>query len=65
MDTSHTDRLLPVADVCHQTTLSRAFIYDLVRRGEFPRPIKLSPNRVAWPQTAVANWIATKIDQAA
>jgi prophage regulatory protein len=49
--------LLPVAEVCRQTSRSRAFIYDLMNRGGFPKPIRLSPNRIAWPQSAVAKWI--------
>jgi prophage regulatory protein len=65
MNSTPFECLLPVAEVCRQTSLSRAFIYDLINRGGFPKPIRLSPNRIAWPQSAVAKWIATKIAEAA
>jgi prophage regulatory protein len=59
------DRLLPVAAVSAATSLSRAFLYDLVKDGKFPRPVKVSANRVAWLESAVAAWIAAKVADSA
>lgn len=60
-DYLQTERFLPVAAVTDRTSFSRAHIYEMVKAGSFPRPIKLSANRIAWPESAVAAWIAAKI----
>lgn len=62
--TPQTERLLPVKAVIDRTSLSRAFIYEAMKQGAFPKPIRLSPNRIAWPESAVTNWIAAKIGEA-
>lgn len=32
-------------------------------QGLFPRPIQISPNRIAWPEKAIDDWIASKIEE--
>lgn len=59
------ERLLSIAEVAARTTFSRAHIYDMVKHGRFAPPIRISANRVAWPESTVSGWIATKIAQAA
>jgi prophage regulatory protein len=59
------ERFLPVAAVIDRTSFSRATLYQMVHDGDFPRPIRISPNRVAWPESAVTAWIADKIAEAA
>jgi prophage regulatory protein len=39
------------------TGLSRSTIYDLMARGLFPRPVKLTEKAVAWPESAVRIWL--------
>ena len=63
--TTQPERLLPLKAVVDRTSLSRAFVYDLMKQGGFPKPIRLSTNRIAWPESAVAAWIAAKIGEAA
>lgn len=46
--------------VAARTGLSRATLYNLVDRGELPRPTRLSINRVAFPADAVEAWLAAK-----
>jgi prophage regulatory protein len=41
------------------TSLSRSSIYEGVRAGWFPKPLRLSPNRVAWVEAEVLGWIAS------
>jgi prophage regulatory protein len=55
-----TRRLIPPAVVTDRTSLSRTTIWRMVRRGEFPAPIQISPGRVAWSEAAVDAWIASK-----
>lgn len=42
------------------TGLSRSTIYDLMGRGEFPRPVKLSARIVAWPESRIDAWLAQR-----
>ena len=55
------ERLLPVTAVADRTSFSRAHIYEMVKREEFPRPIKISANRIAWPESVVSAWISAKM----
>jgi prophage regulatory protein len=47
------------------TGLSRSTIYDLMARGEFPRPVRLTPKAVAWPESAIARWLEERATEAA
>jgi len=42
------DTLLTVEEVAAQTRLSKPTIYKLVKRGDFPRQLRLCANKVAW-----------------
>ncbi|MDW4548411.1 AlpA family phage regulatory protein [Defluviimonas sp. D31] len=42
------------------TGLSRSALYELMYRGEFPRPVKLTARAVAWPESKVAEWLAQR-----
>jgi prophage regulatory protein len=48
--------------VLAKTGLSRSTIYLKISRGEFPAPVKLGQRAVGWPETAIAHWIAARID---
>lgn len=58
------DRLLKAPEVVARTTLSRAALYQAIAAGAFPRPVRLSANRVAWPESHVDAWIAAKVGAA-
>ena len=47
------------------TGLSRSTIYDLMTKGKFPRPIKLTGRVVGWPESAVAAWLSERAKVAA
>lgn len=47
-------------DVEALTGLARSTIYDMMSRGEFPRPVKITGKAVAWPESAVAAWLADR-----
>jgi prophage regulatory protein len=42
------------------TGLSRSTIYEMMDRGEFPRPIRIGRRAVAWPESAVLTWLAER-----
>jgi prophage regulatory protein len=37
-------------------SISRATAYRLMRSGAFPRPVRLSPGRVAWRLVDLERW---------
>ena len=45
------------------TGLSRSTIYDLMSRGDFPRPVKLTPRIVAWPESRIEDWLAQRAEE--
>ncbi len=42
------------------TGLSRSTIYDLMAKGAFPHPVRLTRKAVAWPESAVVDWLASR-----
>lgn len=42
------------------TGLSRSTIYDMMDRGDFPRPIRIGRRAVAWPESEVLAWLADR-----
>ncbi|MBN9454000.1 MAG: AlpA family phage regulatory protein [Bosea sp.] len=35
-------------------------LYDLIRNGRFPKPIKLSPRVSVWDSEQIQNWMAER-----
>ena len=54
-------RLIKLPEVKHQVALGRSAIYQKVRSGEFPAPIKLGARAVAWDSDAVNAWVESRI----
>ena len=46
--------------VCEVTGLSKATIYRLVNKGEFPARVKLSPRCVGWRVADVDAWLEAR-----
>lgn len=55
------NRLLKRLEVESKTGLSRASIYSAIRAGTFPASVAIGPNRVAWLEAEVDQWIAEKL----
>jgi prophage regulatory protein len=51
------DRLLKVREVMAKVQLSRQWIYKLMLKGEFPRPIKVGKMRARWRESDIERWI--------
>lgn len=58
------DRLLRLPDVEAVTGLKRSTLYLLMRRDEFPKCVQVTPRCVAWPESAVLQWVQDRISQA-
>lgn len=54
-------RLLRLPGVRDLTGLGTTKLYELVSEGKFPKPVKLTPRSVAWPEDEVAQWCAARI----
>lgn len=54
-------RLLRLPEVRRCVGLGRSAIYEMIKKREFPSPIKVGPRAVAWVSEEIANWIQTKI----
>lgn len=39
---------------------SRKHLLDMQRRGQFPKALQLSPNRIAWDEEAIRTWVASR-----
>ena len=50
-------QLLRKAWVLQFTSLSSATLARRVKDGSFPKPVQISPNRVAWRSVAVSEWL--------
>ncbi|WP_137702885.1 helix-turn-helix transcriptional regulator [Marimonas lutisalis] len=40
-----------------RTGLSRSTLYDWMKRGEFPQPVKLGTRLVAWRESDIDAWL--------
>ncbi len=54
------ERILRRPEVEARTGLSRSTIYDWMKRGEFPQPIKLGARLVAWRESDVNAWLEAR-----
>ncbi len=50
------DRLLSKAEVLQITGLSYPTIWAMMRRGEFPRSVEITLNRIAWHESDIISW---------
>lgn len=53
-------RLLRRREVEARTGLARSTLYAAIARGTFPRPVRIGRRAVAWPEEAIAQWIAQR-----
>ena len=54
------DRLLSWPELQRTIGLSRPMIWRLRQEDNFPAPLKLSTNRVAWRASEVQRWIESR-----
>ena len=54
------ERLLRRPEVEGRTGLSRSTLYDWMKRGEFPQPVKLGARIVAWRESDVTEWLESR-----
>mgnify|MGYP001454397766 CR=1 FL=1 len=58
--TQPVDRLIYWPEVANIVPLSRVSVWKLRQSGDFPRPVKLTANRIAWRLSEVMEWVRTR-----
>lgn len=58
-------KLIRRRDVEARTGLARSTIYDWMKRGDFPQPVKLGARLVAWREADVNAWLESRKTRAA
>ena len=54
-------RFLTMNQVCAKTSCSRNSIYRLIAAGQFPKAVRLGPQRVGYLETEVEAWIDARV----
>ncbi len=55
-----TETLIGRQEVERMVGLSRSTIYDAMRRGEFPLPLKVGPKAVRWRSSEIEAWVESR-----
>jgi prophage regulatory protein len=58
-------KLIRIKSVVNLTGLSKSYIYDLCKKGLFPKSIQLVPGgtSVAWVESEIKDWIDSRIQE--
>lgn len=54
-------RFIKLPEVLALCGRSKSSIYDAIRRGEFPAPVKLSYRSVAWVRSEITAWAEERV----
>ena len=54
-------RMLRLPMVLARTGLSRSTLYELIREGSFPKPVRLSAQAVGWVEAEVDGWVRDRV----
>lgn len=55
------EAFLRLKQVKELTGFSRSWIYEAIRRGDFPSPVLIGARAVAWTAQSIADWQANRI----
>ena len=58
------ERLISKERVCERTSISPRNLRELIKKGDFPSPVKISAQMHAWVDGEVTAWIDRKIAEA-
>jgi prophage regulatory protein len=56
----HENRLVTVREVLARIPVSRPTLYRMVRESRFPKPLQLTPTRIAWRWSDVLAWLHSR-----
>ena len=52
--------ILRMPQVLEQVNLSRATIYKMIRRSEFPKPVQIGQRSVGWIVEEINSWLQSR-----
>jgi prophage regulatory protein len=55
-------RFIGLPAVKARTSLSASTIERAIKRGEFPKPFRLTSNRIGWDEAAIEAWCAGRAE---
>lgn len=58
---SATPVFLSRKEVERRTTYNKTYIYAKIRAGDFPKPVTIGANRVAWVESEIDAWMRARI----
>ena len=56
------NKIIKLKQVMEMTTFCRTTIYRLIKRGEFPKQIKLAERSSGWLESEVVSYLEAKIN---
>lgn len=56
-------KLLRRKEVSSRTGMARSTIYDHMKRGDFPSPIKIGERTVGWVESEIETWLCQQISK--
>jgi len=56
-------RIMRLPQVMAITGFGRAWIYELMKRGEFPKARKIGTRAIGWDSNLVLNWVSKRLDE--
>lgn len=56
-------RILRRPEVERKTGFKRAHIYNLIKEGKFPKPLRLGVRAVGWDSVEIEQWIAARLEE--
>ena len=56
-------RILRRPEVEAKTGFKRAHIYNLIKQGRFPKPMRLGMRAVGWDSLEIEAWIAERLNE--
>ena len=57
----HEPAILRRPQVEQRTGLSRSTLYQYIKDGDFPKPVRLGPRAVGWLESDISAWIAARV----
>lgn len=58
--TSILPRYISPKQLREASTLSPATIWREIKAGRLPKPVRLTPGRVGWPEDVIRAWLASR-----
>lgn len=55
------DRFISVSEVLDRICLSKTHLYRKINSGQFPRPVPLGPQKVAFLESEIEDWMAARL----